>query len=66
MSVIEKHAERVAEAIDVDVLERMQYRLSDAIREGSAVSDQAYGWGDESTACALSAAYASAKARNYA
>lgn len=41
------------------------YTLADAIREGSRVSEQAYNWGDGDTACALTAAVISAKARGY-
>lgn len=42
------------------------YRLSDAIREGSTVSDQAYDWSDDcGNLCALSAAVVAAKSRNY-
>jgi len=42
------------------------YRLSDAIREGATVSDQAYNWTDEcGNLCALSAAVVAARSRNY-
>lgn len=41
------------------------YTLADAIREGSRVSEQSYNWGDGDTACALTAAVISAKARGY-
>lgn len=37
--------------------------LATLIREGSTVSKQAYAWGDGETACALSAAVISARAR---
>jgi len=37
--------------------------LATLIREGSMVSKQAYNWGDGETACALTAAALSAKAR---
>jgi hypothetical protein len=41
------------------------YTLADAIREGSQVSDQKIGgWGDGKNACALTAAYMAAKARD--
>lgn len=50
---------------DVSGLERLNYRLSDAIREGSRVSRQEYGWGNGDTACALHAAVVAAKARGY-
>ena len=41
------------------------YSLADAIREGSSVTTQEYGWGCGSTACAMTAAVISAKARGY-
>jgi len=41
------------------------YSLADAIREGCTVSQQATGsWGDGKNACALTAAFIAAKARN--
>lgn len=55
----------ILEATEVKELERLNYRLSDAIREGSTVSEQAYGWGNGETACALTAAVLAAKARGY-
>lgn len=74
-SVIEHNVEKIKEKIAEEVtdnpeevakLERMKYRLSDAIREGSEVSGQAYNWtGPNNSMCALSAAYAAAKARGY-
>lgn len=63
---VEEVAEEIRSDIDASTLERMQFRLSDAIREGSKYGEQAYNWGDGERMCALSAAYASAKARNYA
>ncbi len=39
------------------------YTLADAIREGSRVTTQKFGWGDGNTACAWSAAYLAARAR---
>jgi len=58
--------EKVIDSIDAAALERAsQYRLSDAIREGSAVTKQASGWGSGETACALSAAALALKARGY-
>jgi hypothetical protein len=42
------------------------FTLADAIREGSGVSEQAHNWGKAGEACALSAAFISAKARGYA
>lgn len=41
------------------------YTLADAMREGSSVSDQAYGWGSGLNACALSAAAIAGTARGY-
>ena len=55
----------IFEATEIKELNRLQYRLSDAIREGSQVSEQAYGWGDGDTACALHSAVVAAKARGY-
>ena len=56
----------ILDATEVKSLERMNYRLSDAIREGSTVSDQEVGgWGDGETSCALHAAVIAGKARGY-
>lgn len=52
---LEKAAE-LAESIDIEF---EGYSLADAIREGSTVSEQAYGWGTDK-ACALHAAAISA------
>lgn len=41
------------------------YTLSDAMREGSTVTAQEFGWGSGATACALSAARLAARARGY-
>lgn len=41
------------------------YTLADAIRDGSGVTSQEYGWGAGENACALSAARLSARARGY-
>jgi hypothetical protein len=41
------------------------YTLADAIREGSMVTTQEYGWGNGDTACAMSAAVMAARARGY-
>jgi hypothetical protein len=49
--------------IEMNVL--TQYTLADAIREGSTVSTQEYGWGDGLMACALTSAVIAAKARGY-
>ena len=62
--VIEEAVE-VISAADAASLERStQYRLSDAMREGSQVTTQAAGWGQTETACALSAAAIALKARH--
>lgn len=50
---------------DIELNVLSNYTLADAIREGSTVSEQAYSWGDGSTACALSAAVLAARARGY-
>ncbi len=51
---------------EIDFLERSaQYRLSDAIREGSSVTNKAQGWGQGESACALHAAVIAAEARDY-
>lgn len=68
--VIEKIAESIQDSpaaqAEIDMLERStQFRLSDAIREGSQHTSQEYGWGKGDMACAWSAAVASAKARKY-
>lgn len=47
------------------ILDRMNYRLSDAIREGASVTTQAVGWSQGETACALHGAVIAAKARKY-
>lgn len=65
---IEVPAELAAEIdqAEIDACEASVYKLSDAIREGSAHSEQSVGsWGQGTRMCALTAAYASAKARNY-
>lgn len=41
------------------------YTLSQAMREGSKVSGQAYSWGDDEDVCALSAAFMAGRARGY-
>lgn len=48
---------------DMDLERAANYRLSDAIREGSSVTEQAVGWGSHDTLCALSAATLAMKAR---
>jgi hypothetical protein len=57
--------EKMISADDAASLARSaEYRLSDAMREGSKVTTQASGWGDTDTACALSAAAIALKARH--
>ena len=55
----------IIDATEVSEIKRMNYRLSDAIREGASVTDKAEGWGEGDKACALHAAVISAKARGY-
>lgn len=56
----------IAAATEARSLERLNYRLSDAIREGSTVTGQAVGeWGTGENACALHAAVIAAQARGY-
>lgn len=70
MSFVEEKVDALKGIIDatkeVEQLERLQYRLSDAIREGSQVAGQAQGYTDGAgNLCALSAAVVAAKARGY-
>lgn len=79
MNILEKNIEKMKEIIEAEKvssddaakaeiasLERMKYRLSDAIREGAKVSDQAYTWAESNgNMCALTAAVTAAKARGY-
>lgn len=51
--------------IDAKSLDRLNFRLSDAIREGASVTTKATGWGNGETACALHGAVISARARGY-
>ncbi len=64
---VEKITEKFITGDEAKELERMaQYRLSDAIKEGSAVSNQAIGsWSSGDNLCAMSAAVCAAKARGY-
>lgn len=56
----------IIDATEIAELDRMNYRLSDAIREGSTVTDQAVQeWGNGVQACALHAGVIAAKARGY-
>lgn len=49
--------------IELDVL--TSFTLADAMRAGSLVTTQAYGWGNGDSACALHAAVISARSRGY-
>jgi len=55
----------IFKATEVAEISRMNYRLSDAIREGASVTEQADGWGDGEKACAMHAAVIAAHARGY-
>lgn len=55
----------ILDATEVADLKRLNFRLSDAIREGASVTEKAEGWGDGDTACALHGAVISARARGY-
>jgi hypothetical protein len=55
----------IIDATEIADLDRMNYRLSDAIREGASVTEQAYNWGDGDMACALHGAVIAANARGY-
>lgn len=66
MNKVEEKIEEIKAVIDeigMDVA--TSYTLADAIREGSLVTTQEYGWGNGDTACAMSAACMAAKARGY-
>lgn len=67
MNKIDEKAEELRKTIDeIGMSVYTGYTLADAIREGSTVSEhQVGGWGDGATACALTAAVISAKARGY-
>lgn len=66
-NIVEEKIEEIRSNISDTALDEMvrPFHLADAILEGSAVSDQAFAWGDGANACALSAAVMSAKARGY-
>lgn len=55
----------ILEVTEVKELDRLNYRLSDAIREGASITEKTSGWGDGENACALHAAVISAQARGY-
>jgi hypothetical protein len=55
----------ILDATEVKELDRLNFRLSDAIREGASVTNKAEGWGEGDTACALHGAVISAAARGF-
>lgn len=61
----EKVEELKATLGEIEMKVMTEYTLADAIREGSSVTTQEYGWGNGETACALTAAVISAKSRGY-
>ncbi len=65
MTKTDEKVEELRGIIDASELERLNYRLSDAIREGSSVTEGATGWGDGEKACALHSAVIAARARKY-
>ncbi|QOI67496.1 hypothetical protein SEA_BEUFFERT_102 [Streptomyces phage Beuffert] len=66
MNKIDEKAKELQEVIDeIGMSVYTGYTLADAIREGSSVSTQEYGWGNGETACALTSAVIAAKARGY-
>lgn len=69
MSLVEEKVDELKEilkATEVKEIQRMNYRLSDAIREGATVSNQAYNWCEaDGSLCAMSAAVVAAKARGF-
>lgn len=70
MSKIDEKAAQLSTQLKSELgeieLRSMEFTLADAIREGSRVTDHSQqGWGDGETACALTAAIISAKARGY-
>lgn len=64
-TLTEEKVEQLRESISAIDLDRLNYRLSDAIREGSTVTEKAEGWGNGERACAMHAAVISASARGY-
>jgi hypothetical protein len=68
MSISEKAAELTKLREELGQLEFdvvTSYTLADAIREGCQVSEQAAGWGDGPTACAMTAAIIASKSRGF-
>jgi hypothetical protein len=65
-TIIEKiYPEQIAELAKIEEKVVTGYTLADAIREGASVTEQAYNWGSQGKACALTAAALAAKARGY-
>lgn len=64
-TLTEEKVDELRASISVVDLDRLNYRLSDAIREGSTVTAKANGWGKGDTACAMHAAVIAAHARGY-
>jgi hypothetical protein len=66
-NVVELIKEKINDApvSDADLERMLEFRLSDAMREGSSVTEQAFTWGAGTKACALSAAAISMRARGY-
>jgi hypothetical protein len=67
MTKIDEKVDELKKTIDeIGMSVYTGYTLADAIREGSTVTEhEVGGWGDGATACALTAAVISAKARGY-
>ena len=65
MYKVDQTAKELADEINAIALDvAVNYRLSDAIREGAQHTRQVTGWGDgKETACALTGAFIAAKAR---
>lgn len=67
MTKIDEKVEELSKVLGTIELEvTTRYTIADAIREGSKVTTQEYGWGSGDTACALSAAHLAARARGFA
>jgi hypothetical protein len=67
MNKIDEIAEELRKELgEIELDVTTSYTLADAIREGSTVSEHNQsGWGDGSTACALTAGIIAARARGY-
>lgn len=60
--VLDEETQATLGEIELGVL-TAPYSLADAIRDGIKVTNKARGWGDGSTACALTAASIAAKSK---